>query len=348
MILTSSDKAANPTSVMGASKLLAEKLVTRGDELPRAAPDDVRERSVRERAGIARLGARAVRAPGRGRRSGHGHRPDDDPVRDDDRSRRRARDRARPAGRAAARCSCSRCRSPRLADLVAATIDVVAPAAGRDPARDRDRRDRAAGRREAVRGADDRRRSRPGPATSARCTPCCRRSRRMPDVVEAYRERPTAPVGAYRSDAVGRWRSTRRRLVAEPGRAEPLGADGGSPVSVLVTGAAGFIGRWVVARPAGARPHRPADRQPRRRRRGEPRRSSRAIRACCRSRSATSATRPPAAAGPARSTRVAHLAASISVQDSIDDPGDDVRERRGRDVQPARGGQGDAAPGSCS
>jgi hypothetical protein len=28
MILTSSDKAANPTSVMGASKLLAEKLVS--------------------------------------------------------------------------------------------------------------------------------------------------------------------------------------------------------------------------------------------------------------------------------------------------------------------------------
>ena len=28
MILTSSDKAANPTSVMGASKLMAEKLVT--------------------------------------------------------------------------------------------------------------------------------------------------------------------------------------------------------------------------------------------------------------------------------------------------------------------------------
>ena len=35
----------------------------------------------------------------------------------------------RAAGRspAAARSSCSRCRSPRLADLVAATIDVVAP-----------------------------------------------------------------------------------------------------------------------------------------------------------------------------------------------------------------------------
>ncbi len=66
MILTSSDKAANPTSVMGARKLMAEKLVTRRDQLPRPAPHDVRQRPVRERP-RARAAPRSSCSPGRSR-----------------------------------------------------------------------------------------------------------------------------------------------------------------------------------------------------------------------------------------------------------------------------------------
>ena len=99
MILTSSDKAANPTSVMGATSCVAEKLVTAANNYRGPHADDLRQRPLRQRPGLARLGARAVRPAGRGRRPGHRHRPVDDPLRDDHRPRRRARASRPPAGR---------------------------------------------------------------------------------------------------------------------------------------------------------------------------------------------------------------------------------------------------------
>ena len=51
MILTSSDKAANPTNVMGATKLLAEKLVTAASNYRGPHRETVRERPLRQRPG---------------------------------------------------------------------------------------------------------------------------------------------------------------------------------------------------------------------------------------------------------------------------------------------------------
>ena len=76
------------------------------------------------------------------------------------------------------------------------------------------------------------------------------------------------------------------------------------------------LGRRRAAR---ARPHGPPDRQPRRGRRGQPRGVRRAARApAVRGRRRPRRGRLPALDG--RVDAVAHLAASISVQDSIDDP----------------------------
>jgi FlaA1/EpsC-like NDP-sugar epimerase len=107
MILTSSDKAANPTSVMGASKLLAEKLSARRPTIGAASTTfaSVRFGNVPD----PRFRGRAVRAPGRGRR----------PVTVTDPSMTRfvmTTDRAvelagPPRSPRAARCSSSRCRS---------------------------------------------------------------------------------------------------------------------------------------------------------------------------------------------------------------------------------------------
>ena len=145
MILTSSDKAANPTSVMGASQAPRREAGQRRDELPWLAPDAVRQRPVRQRARLARLRARAVLPADRGRRPGDRHGPGDDPVRDVDRPRGRAGD---PGGG-----DRPRRRGLRLQDAGGpprgpgpAAIEVVAPTTRPRPVRDRDAHDRPATR----------------------------------------------------------------------------------------------------------------------------------------------------------------------------------------------------------
>ena len=137
-----------------------------------------------------------------------------------------------------------------------------------------------------------------------------RRAGRLPTRRRARRSAPTGRT------APGRW--PRRRSVRARRRGVRRG--GRLAVRVLVTGAAGFIGRWVVGELLDARPHGPA-------------------------RSTTWSTgdvenlaefagQPgflPFEVGDVRDAAacrrwtagvdaVAHLAASISVQDSIDDP----------------------------
>ena len=133
MILTSSDKAANPTSVMGASKLMGEKLVTaatnyRGSHETTFA--SVRFGNVLGSRGSAlELFARQIRSGG--------------PVTVTDpamtrfvMTTRRAVELALKAAHIARGGEVFVFKMPVaiLSDLVAATIDVVAPAAGLDPA----------------------------------------------------------------------------------------------------------------------------------------------------------------------------------------------------------------------
>ncbi len=67
----STDKAANPTSVLGYSKRIAERLTAGGG--PRDA-GQVRLGAVRQRAGLARLGAAGLHRADRPGRPGDGHR----------------------------------------------------------------------------------------------------------------------------------------------------------------------------------------------------------------------------------------------------------------------------------
>ena len=181
------------------------------------------------------------------------------------------------------------------------------------------------------------------PATSGRCTRSCPRSRRIPTCWPPTTRRRRSPIGAYRSDAPVPMAAPQvRELVAEAFAAE-VGSSHAGPRDR----------RRRVHRSLGRRrapragPHGPPDRQPGRGRRGQPRGVRRSpgflpfevgdVRDAASCRRWTAGV-----------DAVAHLAASISVQDSIDDPGDDLRERRGRHVQPARGRQGSRAPGSCS
>lgn len=132
MVLTSSDKAANPTSVMGASKLLSEKLVTAATNYKGAHPTvfaSVRFGNVLGSRGSAlELFARQIRAGG--------------PVTITDprmtrfvMTTRRAVELALQAAHVARGGEVFVFKMPVavLSDLVRSTIDVVAPAAGLDP-----------------------------------------------------------------------------------------------------------------------------------------------------------------------------------------------------------------------
>ena len=155
MVLTSSDKAANPTSVMGASKLLAEKLVSAATNY--RGPHRTTFASVRfgnvlgSRGSAVELFARQVAAGG--------------PVTVTDPSMTRfvmTTDRAVELAIRAAEVARGgevfvfKMPVARLEDLVAATI-AQPPRRRPRPGRHRDGDDRAAGRREGLRGADDRR-----------------------------------------------------------------------------------------------------------------------------------------------------------------------------------------------
>jgi len=219
MILTSSDKAANPTSVMGASKLVAEKLVTaannyRGTHATIFA--SVRFGNVLGSRGSAlELFARQVEAGG--------------PVTVTDPTMTRfvmTTDRAVELALHAA----SQARGGEvfvfkmpvatLADLVAATIDVVAARSGLDPAsiattsiapRPGEKAyEELMTEEESTRARDIGEMYAVLPAIEAH-----------PDVLAAYEAAPRSPIGAYRSDAPVPMAAPQvRELVAEAFAAE--------------------------------------------------------------------------------------------------------------------------------
>ena len=199
-VLTSSDKAANPTSVMGATKLLAEKLVTAATNYRGLHPTvfaSVRFGNVLGSRGSAlELFSTQIAAGG--------------PVTVTDPSMTRfvmTTDRAVELALAAAGLARGgevfvfKMPVARLADLVAAAIEVYAPVSGRDPrsiktvtipprpgektyeelmTEDESTRARDIGAMYAVLPAID----------------------PHPDVVRAYATAEPAPVGPYRSDTV--------------------------------------------------------------------------------------------------------------------------------------------------
>ncbi len=200
MILTSSDKAANPTSVMGATKLLAEKLVTaatnyRGQH--RTTFASVRFGNVLGSRGSAvEVFSRQVAAGG--------------PVTVTDPTMTRfvmTPARAVELAIAAARIARGgevfvfKMPAVRLADLVEATIAVGAPAAGFEPAAIETTRiaprpgekayEELMTEEESIRARDV--------GDMYAVLPAIEMHQ---DVIDAYRETDPAPVGAYRSDAV--------------------------------------------------------------------------------------------------------------------------------------------------
>jgi UDP-N-acetylglucosamine 4,6-dehydratase len=200
MILTSSDKAANPTSVMGASKLLAEKLVSAATNY-RGGRSTVFS-SVRfgnvlgSRGSAVELFARQV--------------ADGGPVTVTDPAMTRfvmTIDRAVNLAIRAAEIARGgevfvfKMPAARLSDLVAATVDVVAPLHGREPSSIATVPiEPRAGEKgyEELMTADESTRARDIGEMYA-VLPSIEP---LPEVVEAYRDAPPAPVGAYRSDAV--------------------------------------------------------------------------------------------------------------------------------------------------
>ena len=200
MILTSSDKAANPTSVMGASKLLAEKLVSAATNYRGSHPTtfaSVRFGNVLGSRGSAlELFFRQIAAGG--------------PVTVTDptmtrfvMSTNRAVELAIRAAQVARGGEVFVFKMPaaRLADLVDSAIDVVAPAHGLDR------------RAIAMRTIEPRPGEKPYEELMTEDESIRARDigdmfavlpsiEPQPDVVEAYRSADVAPIGAYRSDSV--------------------------------------------------------------------------------------------------------------------------------------------------
>ena len=221
MILTSSDKAANPTSVMGASKLLAEKLVSAATNYRGSHPTtfaSVRFGNVLGSRGSAlELFARQVAAGG--------------PVTVTDPEMTRfvmSTDRAADLAIAAAHTARGgevfvfKMPAVRLDDLIAAAIDLVAPLHGLDPSAiaRRDIEPRAGEKTYEELMTED---------ESTRAYDVGEMYAVMPSIEldpavrAAYADRPPAPVGAYRSDAVPPLdREAVRRLVAETLEADRL------------------------------------------------------------------------------------------------------------------------------
>ena len=205
MILTSSDKAANPTSVMGATKLLAEKLVSAATNY--RGPHRTTFASVRfgnvlgSRGSAVELFARQVAAGG--------------PVTVTDPSMTRfvmSTDRAVELAIRAAEVARGgevfvfKMPVARLGDLVSGD-DRPSPRPTRASTRRRSRRRRSAARAgekayEELMTEDE---VDGGPTTSARCTRSCRRSRLHPEIADAYRDVPPGP----RSVPTDRTRSRR-------------------------------------------------------------------------------------------------------------------------------------------
>jgi UDP-N-acetylglucosamine 4,6-dehydratase/5-epimerase len=220
MILTSSDKAANPTSVMGASKLLAEKLVSAAENYRGA--HRTRFASVRfgnvlgSRGSALELFFRQVAAGG--------------PVTVTDSAMTRfvmSTDRAVDLAIRAAELARGgevfvfKMPAARLADLVAAAIEIAAPAAGVDPSSIRTEAiDARPGEKayEELMTEDESTRARDIGEMYA-VLPSIEP---QPEVLAAYAGADPAPVGAYRSDAVDPLSGDEvRSLVHEAFRADP-------------------------------------------------------------------------------------------------------------------------------
>ena len=200
MILTSSDKAANPTSVMGASKLLAEKLVSAATNYRGSHPTvfaSVRFGNVLGSRGSAlELFAQQIAAGG--------------PVTVTDPSMTRfvmSTDRAVELAIQAAQVARGgevfvfKMPAVRLDDLITAAIHVVAPMHGLDPSSIvRQAIDPRAGEKayEELMTEDESTRARDIGEMYA-VLPSIEID---PGVRTAYADRPAAPVGAYRSDGV--------------------------------------------------------------------------------------------------------------------------------------------------
>jgi UDP-N-acetylglucosamine 4,6-dehydratase len=228
MILTSSDKAANPTSVMGASKLLAEKLVSaatnyRGTHATIFA--SVRFGNVLGSRGSAiDLFFRQVAAGG--------------PVTVTDPAMTRfvmTTDRAVELAIRAAEVARGgevfvfKMPAAGLSDLVAAAIAVAAPAAGRDPASIAtatiEPRPGEKAYEELMTEDESRRAFDIGEMYAVLPS-----IESQPEVVDAYRDTPSAPIGAYRSDGVERITAGEVRSLVEAtfaaSFAAPLAAEG--------------------------------------------------------------------------------------------------------------------------
>jgi UDP-N-acetylglucosamine 4,6-dehydratase/5-epimerase len=240
MILTSSDKAANPTSVMGASKLLAEKLVSAATNYRGSHPTtfaSVRFGNVLGSRGSAlELFFRQIAAGG--------------PVTVTDpamtrfvMSTNRAVELAiRAAGLArGGEVFVFKMPVARLSDLVAASIAVVAPAHGLDPGAISTRLiEPRAGEKpyEELMTEDESNRARDIGEMFA-VLPSIEP---QPGVVEAYRSAPAAPIGAYRSDSVVPMTPEEVRALVDETYTDALNGRGGMPETLATPETLGTTG----------------------------------------------------------------------------------------------------------